>query len=86
MPDVRTTLPDATYLAWLDSNALVRSGRITTSPFKFFLDKAKVALNDGSTFGPGGEGFVRFNFGCPRSTMLQALELMKTAIELLPSI
>ena len=85
MPDVRTTLPDATYLAWLDCNALVSSGRISTSPYKFFLDKAKVALNDGASFGPGGEGFVRFNFGCPRSTMLQALERMKIALETIPS-
>ena len=85
MPDLRTTLPDATYLAWLDCNSLVSSGRISTSPFKFFLDKAKVALNDGASFGPGGEGFVRFNFGCPRSIMLKALERMKAALEANPS-
>jgi cystathionine beta-lyase len=85
MPDLRTTLPDATYLAWLDCNVLVRSGRISTTPYKFFLDKAKVALNDGATFGPGGEGFVRFNFGCPRSTMLEALERMKAALEEIPA-
>lgn len=85
MPDLRTTLPDATYLAWLDCNALVRSGRISTSPYKFFLDKGKVALNDGAAFGPGGEGFVRFNFGCPHSTMLQALERMNAALEEIPS-
>ncbi|MFH2040877.1 MAG: PatB family C-S lyase [Chloroflexota bacterium] len=85
MPDLRTTIPDATYLAWLDCNALVSSGRISTSPYKFFLKKARVALNDGATFGPIGEGFVRFNFGCPRSTMLQALERMKAALDAIPS-
>lgn len=81
LPDLRSTVPDATYLAWLDCNALVSSGRISTSPYKFFLNKAHVALKDGATFGPGGEGFVRFNFGCPRSTMLEALERMKAALE-----
>ena len=84
MPDLRTTHPDATYLAWLDCNALVRSRRISTTPYKFFLDKGKVALNDGATFGPGGEGFVRFNFGCPHSTVLEALERMKVALDALP--
>lgn len=80
-PDLRCTVPDATYLAWLDCNALVSSGRISTSPYKFFLKNARVALNDGTTFGSGGEGFVRFNFGCPRSSMLAALERMKAALE-----
>ncbi|OGN75705.1 MAG: hypothetical protein A2X25_02750 [Chloroflexi bacterium GWB2_49_20] len=83
-PDLRCTVPDATYLAWLDCNALVSSGRISTSPYKFFLKNASVALNDGATFGPGGEGFVRFNFGCPRSNMLAALDRMKSAFEALP--
>jgi cystathionine beta-lyase len=86
MPDIRCTDPDATYLAWLDCNTLVSSGRISTSPYKFFLSQAKVALNDGATFGPGGEGFVRFNFGCPRTTMLTALAHMKTALASLPSV
>jgi cystathionine beta-lyase len=40
-----------------------------------------VALNDGATFGPGGEGFVRLNFGCPRATLMQALERMKAALD-----
>ncbi|MDP2975052.1 MAG: hypothetical protein Q8N45_02445, partial [Anaerolineales bacterium] len=57
------------------------SGQIRGSPDEFFLKKAKVALNDGATFGLGGEGFVRLNFGCPRSTLMQALERMKAALE-----
>jgi len=80
LPGIRTTVPDATYLAWLDCNELVKSGKISGSPYKFFLHKAKVALNDGATFGPGGEGFVRLNFGCPRATLVEALERMKAAL------
>ena len=56
---------EATYLAWLDC----RHAGIPGSPFRFFLDKAKVALNDGAEFGKGGEGFVRLNFACPRSRL-----------------
>jgi cystathionine beta-lyase len=77
---IKTTVPEATYLAWLDCRALIDSGRITGTPQEFFLKQAKVALNEGRDFGTGGEGFVRLNFGCPRSTLVEALERMKTAL------
>jgi len=76
MPDIRLTVPDGTYMTWLDCNPLLESGKITGSPYEFFLDKAKVALNDGAPFGPGGEGFVRLNFACPRAMLEDGLERM----------
>jgi cystathionine beta-lyase len=79
---IRSTIPDATYLAWLDCTALVKSGKISGTPHEFFLKRAKVALNEGREFGPGGEGFVRLNFGCPRATLVEALGRMKTALGL----
>lgn len=80
LPGIRTTVPQATYLAWLDCNELVGSGKISGTPYEFFLKEAKVALNEGREFGPGGEGFVRLNFGCPRSILVDALTRMKTAL------
>lgn len=80
LPDIRTAVPDATYLLWLDCTKLVASGKIAGSPFSFFVKEAKVALNDGTPFGPGGENFVRLNFGCPRSTLEEALERIKKAL------
>ena len=77
---IRTTVPDATYLAWLDCNELVRSGRIIGTPQEFFLKQARVALNEGRDFGTGGEGFARLNFGCPRKTLEEALQRMKDAL------
>jgi len=77
---IRTTIPDATYLAWLDCTKEVKSGIISGSPYEFFLKSAKVALNDGREFGSGGEGFVRLNFGCPRATLVEALARMKSAL------
>jgi cystathionine beta-lyase len=77
---IRVTLPMATYLAWLDCNDLVRSGRLNGTPHEFFLKQAKVALNEGKEFGVGGEGYVRLNFGCPRNTLEEALERMKAAL------
>ena len=77
MPGISTTVPEATYLAWLDCSKAELPG----NPYEFFLEKAHVALNDGPTFGPGGENFVRFNYGCPRAQMMEALERMKTALD-----
>lgn len=80
IPEIRLTVPDATYMSWLDCNPLLESGKVTGSPFEFFLNQAKVALSDGAPFGPGGEGFVRLNFACPRSTLEEALDRMRKAL------
>jgi cystathionine beta-lyase len=76
LPGVRMGLPDATYLAWLDCR---ETGLV--DPYTFFLEEAKVALNDGKAFGPGGEGFVRLNFGCPRALLTDAIGRMANALE-----
>jgi cystathionine beta-lyase len=76
LPGIQMALPEATYLAWLDCRSL----GLDRDPYDFFLEKARVALNQGSSFGPGGEGFVRLNFGCPRSMLADALERMKRAL------
>ena len=78
LPGIKTTVPEATYLAWLDCGEAGIEGNAHT----FFLEQASVVLNDGVLFGPGGEGFVRLNFGCPRATLEQALEQMKAALAL----
>ncbi len=76
IPEIYTTVPDATYLAWFDFSKLEIS-----DPYKFLLKHAKVALNDGATFGTGGKGFVRFNFGTARSLVEEGLERIKKAID-----
>jgi cystathionine beta-lyase len=77
LPGVRMTRMEATYLAWLDC----RNAGIQGNPFEFFLKEAKVALNDGSEFGRGGEGFVRLNFACPRKMLREAIERMSGALQ-----
>jgi cystathionine beta-lyase len=76
LPGISMARPEGTYLAWLDC----RTANLPGNPHQFFLEQARVALNDGATFGPGGEGFVRLNFGCPRATLVQALERMQKAL------
>ena len=76
LPGIRMTRMEATYLAWLDC----RNSGIPGNPFEFFLNEAKVALNDGREFGKGGQGFVRLNFACPRKTLAEALDRMRNAL------
>ena len=77
LPGVRIAPPEATYLGWLDCR---EAGPAGADPYTFFLERAKVALSDGKTFGPGGEGFVRLNFACPRPLLTEALARMRTAL------
>ncbi len=77
MPDVRLTVPDATYLGWLD---FTQTG-IDGSPFEFFLKNAKVAASEGKIFGKEGEGHIRLNFGTSRKLLEQGLEQMRKALK-----
>jgi cystathionine beta-lyase len=76
LPNITMARMEGTYLAWLDC----REAGISGTPADFFLEKAKVALNDGAWFGRGGEGFVRLNFGAPRALVNEALERMQAAL------
>jgi cysteine-S-conjugate beta-lyase len=77
LPGVVVAPPEATYLAWLDCRSAAPAA---ADPYTFFLERARVALNDGMAFGPGGAGFVRLNFGCPRPLLAQGLERMRAAL------
>jgi cystathionine beta-lyase len=76
LPGIDMHLTEGTYLAWLDC----RQAGIEGNPYKFFLEEAQVAFNDGTTYGRGGEGFVRLNFGCPRPILEEALQRMSKAL------
>lgn len=77
MPNVRTTVPDATYLGWLDFT----QSDIQGSPYEFFKQKAKVKLSDGKIFGKEGEGHARINFGTSRALLKEGLDKMRKAME-----
>jgi cystathionine beta-lyase len=76
LPGISAVKPEGTYLLWLDC----RQTKIPGDPCEFFIEKGRVALNDGATFGTEGQGFVRLNFGCPRATLEEALARMKSAL------
>jgi len=70
LPQIKITELQGTYLAWLD----FRDFGMTTKELRDFLyNKAKVGFEDGSVFGKEGEGFMRVNLACPRSTIEEAM-------------
>jgi cystathionine beta-lyase len=77
LPQIRPVRPEATYMIWLDCRSMNRSGAELN---RFFVEQAGVGMNEGSRFGPGGEGFMRMNLACPRATINKALEQIETAI------
>ncbi len=74
LPQLKLTHPLATFLLWLDGRA------VAENPYEFFLQHGKVAFNDGKLFGPGGAGFVRLNFACPRQILEDGLQRMRRAV------
>ncbi|MEZ2120802.1 MalY/PatB family protein [Corynebacterium sp. CCM 9203] len=77
VPGIRTTVPDATYLMWLDFRDTV----IPEHPAAWLLTHARVALNEGTDFGPGGAGHARLNFACSRETLTEAVYRITQAID-----
>jgi len=77
IPQIKAVRPQASFLIWLDCSGL---GLDHDSLIGLFTEKAGLYLNDGEMFGPGGEGHMRLNVGCPRSVLETALEKLKTAI------
>lgn len=81
LPEARYMVPEATYLQLIDFGGYVRSGVIEKAPYEFFLEKARVAMNDGRIFGEGYEHFVRLNFGAPRTLIVEGLERIIRSLE-----
>jgi cysteine-S-conjugate beta-lyase len=77
MPGVHITVPDATYLSWLDFTQL----KLKKSPFEFFMKEAKVALSDGKIFGEDYKEYVRLNFGTSRKILKQGLDRIRKVLK-----
>ena len=77
LPNIRHYSPEGTYLAWLDCRAL----DLPTSPFQFFLEEARVGLNEGADFGIHGVGHVRLNFATSEAILDEVLNRMANAVE-----
>lgn len=78
LPLIRPVSLEGTYLVWLDCRD---TGLNDLKLKKFFIREAGIAMNPGSSFGPGGSGYFRMNIGCPRSTLITVLEKIKDTWE-----
>ncbi|MDD2825239.1 MAG: PatB family C-S lyase [Bacteroidales bacterium] len=70
IPLIKAPRPDASFLIWMDCRDLKQAG---VEDIPGFFTAAGLALNDGTMFGPGGEGFMRMNVACPRSVLEKAV-------------
>lgn len=82
LPEIRVIRPEASFLVWLDCREFLRKlsnkgGAPDAEDQKllvdYFVNKARLALNDGSMFGPEGIGYMRLNVACPRQMLETAL-------------
>lgn len=69
--------PEGTYLIWIDCKKL---GMEPKQLEQFMRREAKVAIDDGYIFGPGGEGFIRINIACPRFILAEGLKQIEQAV------
>ena len=68
--------PDGTYLLWLDFRGL---GMDRKQLRAFLSERARLALNAGSSFGREGAGFARMCIACPGSTLEEAFDRLERA-------
>ena len=74
LPVFRLIKPEATFLAWIDYS---KTGLSDKAIEQKMVNEAKLGLNPGRIFGPGGNSFLRMNLGTPRSNVMEAMERMK---------
>lgn len=78
IPKIKPTVPDATYLVWLDCREL---GMENDELRRFMIEEAGLGLNEGCTFGRSLSGYMRLNAACPRSVLEKALGQLKAAVD-----
>lgn len=77
LPGISARRPDASFLVWLDCRG---TGLDHDGLIDLFVNRARLALNDGEMFGPGGRGFMRLNVATPRTVLTDALERLASAL------
>lgn len=70
IPELFLVPSDASYLAWIDCRAVAED----TAPFALFLEQTTgLKISAGGMYGKSGQSFVRLNYACPRSVLLDGL-------------
>lgn len=69
---------EGTYLVWMDCSAFGMTSEELEDTLK---SEAKIWLNAGTMYGPGGEGYMRWNIACPRATLEEGLRRFRAFAE-----
>lgn len=77
LPGIVAVKPQAGFLLWLDCTGL---GLEHEQVVDLFVNRARLALNEGSMFGPAGRCHMRLNVGTPRAVIQQALQRLHAAL------
>lgn len=78
IPQITCTLPESTYLMWLDCRGL---GLDDDALNRFFVTQAKLGLNGGNAFDRDLCGYMRLNAACPRSVLEEAMARLQKAVD-----
>ncbi|WP_342575061.1 MalY/PatB family protein [Paenibacillus sp. FSL M8-0142] len=79
MPELKIIEPEGTYLLWIDCSAVSRR---ESDLVDWIQEKARVSVSYGTSFGSGGEGFIRVNIAAPRGIIQEGLARMASAYPL----
>ncbi|MCL1988305.1 MAG: pyridoxal phosphate-dependent aminotransferase [Firmicutes bacterium] len=79
LPQIKMVQPEGTYLIWLDFTALEFDHQQID---EILLQKAKIWLSSGVTFGKEGKGFQRINIACPQQQLQTAFERLQKSLTL----
>ncbi|MCV4234637.1 pyridoxal phosphate-dependent aminotransferase [Virgibacillus sp. LDC1] len=79
MPELAVIEPEGTYLLWIDCTAVSSHEKDLV---EWIQEKARVSVSFGSSFGPGGEGYIRVNVAAPRPVLQEGLKRLAAAYPL----
>lgn len=79
LPMLHVTRMEGTYLAWIDCRAWIKGDVKTSAELERALaERTGVLLNAGDMYGAGGRYYMRLNMACPRATLTEALDRLRT--------
>ena len=77
IPGLRVVDSEATYLLWLDVRGITPDDAALSA---YLREETGLIITRGSVYGPGGEGFLRYNTACPRSMMEDGIRRLRDGI------
>ena len=82
LPAIDYRVPEGTYLAWIDLRGLgIDSTERMDALQTLLVEKYRVAIMRGDTYGPEGKGYIRLNVGCARQKVDKGLDALIAALQ-----